>query len=428
MKHPWYTPKEVATYFSNQTAVPAPIDPEVSVDLIKMPFIVRAFQIKQDYSDRLDTVQASVRAYLDSCDNLQSMISQQIQNFLDQLKDLGVTAGKSKKSTDSVWKKLDVLAKAKAILKQGGDQFLSNAEDFLVSLGLPTATPGSGADLTNKALQAEADANAYKDQRITQIEGQIERLENQALLSLQAQAKVQANLSAITQAIQNWKYAKLWVNTPWALVHHGDYQVIPEKGLIHFHDIAGSMDFGAVYDTEDANLISDGAVQITWMSDKITGDPEEMSYWTFIRNQTPGGQPVLVRIVEPTAAKPFLINDDSLVLAENELGACMNADQVTEKAARLAAGPLSAPRQQTGYTWTYPGFWPVQTNGGYNSVSWIMREEGQTGDVLAHTIIRAGNPDDTSYGMASVSRKKHQERLLYGDWEGPGKRKSHAAE
>ncbi len=383
MKDPWFLPAEMTLLARDgSTGGAAPEERE----LLQTEIIVRANQIAQRYGSDISSILAAGSqqiANLEAQETRLNRLKREKDTRLQALKDLVkpdefIRIGRGGPTIQS------------ATLAKGVDQLLSN-----IAFG----------DI-ERVLRESANLRAYLDLDIQTIETEIQKIDEQLVRTREATAEQRGKLQGISGAISAYGFARLWMNIPWGTVDVGDYTIQKERGLILFNDVVGVMSSPATYDLENVKLIDDGQVELTWMTEVLLGTPEEFSTWTFIADRA-GGPPKLCRVSELTFTKPFVVAVEGLTMYENEVGEVLNARAAAEKAARYAVPLLSAPRQQVGFTYRYPGLWGAVTDGAVNQVTWELQ------DGIGTTSIVANNPDQ-DVGWASVTRKRHEEALIYG--------------
>jgi hypothetical protein len=388
MKDPWWVPKEL----KDIGAVPRPGDPGPGVNrdddaLVETDIIVRANIIDQRHVTDVEAVKELVNSFLERHEK----VKQELQRERDAKK-----------------KRLEDLVQHK---KPNEFRYLGPLEEVGVTLG-------EGLDVAVAAvqtlfgveniLQKEARLRSGLETDKLVMDFEIRELDEKILAVEKDIQKLKANLTAIIRDLEDYGFARLWVNVPWGVVDDARFTVQKERGFVIFNEVVGVMEALGTYDKELTKLNSPGHVQVTYMTDVVLGAPEEFTTFTFMANPKPEeANPILVRISNPTVLKPAVVRDEDLAIYEDEFANPMNIKSVATKAASLARAALDLPRQQVGYSYLYPGFHRVVTDESVNSVAWQF-----DGDVGTTKII-ANNPDIDS-GIAALSRKKRAEDLIYG--------------
>jgi hypothetical protein len=360
-------------------------------ELVKTAIIVRASLIKEDFTDNLKGFTKKVQDALQSIDDRVSALAArrtQINKILKELED-----GRPKFQMNKVQELL------------GQDEFQAQAYREFLSTSFLGGLLLLDRDQLQKDANWNAQAGVVKDRAtvdLKSIEDKIGKLKAE-------EKEIKKGLTEAIEAIKKHQLAKMWVNLPYGCVSNDSFNVDPATGAISFNCIAGKMDVPAIRDLENAFLLGDGDVEVTYNYELNNNRPNDYSYWAFL-GSSDGGQPTLVEICEPTGIKAAIVKDEELVIYQDEIGEPMNLPEVTQKAARAAGSAMRLQKQQDGYEYQYPGFWEIATDFDQNEVIWAFDGDEAT------TTIFANHPDGSADGWNSLTKKRDRESVVYKAW------------
>lgn len=398
MKDPWWLPNELDTLATVPGKSPsAPVNKDGKV-LVETDIVVRANVIDQRHVTDLDAIKEIIDGFIKRHEAVAQEFGRR-REINRKYAELLRTMNKPDE-----FKELGSFAEVGVVISKGKD---------LAIASFPVGILNTVDDI--KKRNAAKRLMLGVDVLLTDFE--IRELDAQELEVQKEIQKLKSNRKALEDDLEDYGFAKLWLNAPWGVVDEGRFTVQKERGFILFNEIVGIMEGPGTYDKELTKLQSAGHVQVTFNTEVVLGTPEEFSTLTFMAPLKEGGEVSLVRISEPTTLKPAIINEPDLVMYEDESGNVMNMKEVGEKAARLAKAVLDVPTQQIGYAYVYPAFHRVVTDDSVNQVSWDFNGE------IATTRIVANNPD-IDMGASSLARKRRAEDLLYDRKALYGKKRS----
>lgn len=320
------------------------------------PPVVWASRFRQGFFKDFDAIKDYFDMLMAGAKEAQGYIDSQIEQFAQDLKQLGPSLGKADREMQKRFSVGEATSKYGYLGSMLGIGMNSDSSQAGKEFG-----GGADAQALSAAMNAKAN-DVFIQEQI--IKGGLEAWKSLVGKHLAESRKWKNEFKKFEDVYKQFQGVECWANFPHGPVE-GGYSLDSETGLLSFHALACLAEQPFLPQPEGAVAAMDAAVMVNFGYEINHNILSDFTSVLFVAEDDPnadvsdGPSPLpgvkVAGLCRSSAIKPRVEKDPNIRLYENSAGEPFNVTEVISAAAARAAGQLHTPRAAVGYTYVVQG-------------------------------------------------------------------------